>query len=187
MRTLLPPVRLRWFEHLTSTNDWAKTHVEEWLLDGITEVRADAQSRGRGQYGRTWFSPAGCNLYVSLCFWTTLSLHQLGQIPIAMAEVIVRTLQTYGLSPQIKPPNDVLVDSKKIAGILCETIEHGGQRGVVCGYGLNINMPPELLQQVDQSATSLLVETGIVHPREQLADQVRAAFLELGWIVTHRF
>lgn len=147
------------FKSLPSTNDWGKEHLSEFDPTVITLVSADEQSQGRGQYGKQWFAPAHLNLYASFCF--LIEAHQKDPLSLThvMAISAIHVLETCGVQPQIKWPNDILVSQKKISGILCETIPLSSQVGIVLGIGLNVNMPSSLLEAIGQPATSLLEET----------------------------
>ena len=146
------------FETLVSTNDWAKEHMASFAQDKITLITADKQTGARGRYGRKWVSPPKLNLCASFCFFLEepegLDLTHL------MALSVVKILEKRGLEPKIKWPNDILVQWKKIAGILCETLLLGDQTGVIVGIGLNTNVDREFLDTIDQPATSLLLESG---------------------------
>ena len=148
------------FDQIDSTNNWAKSHSDEWNPQGITLVTASSQSAGRGRFKRQWISPPGVNIYATFCFWFEDGRLDSGHIPQVLAIAAAKTLQNEGFSPKIKWPNDVLLNNKKIAGILCETIVREEKRGIICGIGLNVNMPHLALEQIDKPATSLLVEGG---------------------------
>ena len=152
----------RHFDSLPSTNDWAKTHLETLSREALTVITADNQTQGRGRYGKRWISPAGKNLYATLVFFAPTP--DPVEITHLLALTTAQILQDKGITVQIKWPNDLLVNRKKIAGILCET---AGDQGIVIGIGLNVNMPPESLALIDQPATSLFWETGTlqeIHP-----------------------
>ncbi len=143
-------VHEEFFPSLDSTNEWCKHYAFPKDETSMIIVRADAQTHGRGQHGRIWVSPAGCNIYQSYCF--LLPHHD----PIAhLAQILslslLHTLQGYDVNPRIKWPNDIVVEGKKISGVLCEIYDHRA----VAGIGININMPQEWLDKVPQPATSL--------------------------------
>ena len=135
-----------------------------------TVVVAESQTAGRGRLGRPWVSPHGVNLYASILMTTTQASSAITWIPLLAAVAIVRALTTQaGLSLRVKWPNDVLVPrnggERKLAGILVEAISssQAGEKAVVVGFGINVNMPPEAFpEDLRATATSLLIETG--HP-----------------------
>jgi len=158
------------FECLASTQSWARTHLASCSPEKLTVITADCQTSGRGQYGRRWISPPGINIYASFVFFERnldpLTLNHL------LALSASHLLQTLGVTSQIKWPNDLMVDRKKIGGILCETTAEA----TILGIGLNVNMPPEQLSNIDQPATSLLCHTGLSHPLPPLIEALATQF-----------
>lgn len=146
------------FDHLVSTNTWSKENFQQFDKKKLTLVTANSQSGGRGQFKKKWISPSGLNIYASFTFFTH-NTSILGNIPQVLALSAVETLQFYSLKSLLKWPNDILMNGKKIGGILCETIQNDRDLVVVTGIGLNVNMPKNLLDQIDQPATSMLVES----------------------------
>ncbi len=164
------------FNTLPSTNDWGKEHLASQPRNQFVLVTADEQTRGRGQYGRKWISPKGQNLYASFCFF--IDEHQ--QDPLSLTHVLAislsHVLEKQGVICQIKWPNDLLVNRKKIAGILCETEHLPPHFGVVIGLGLNINMSEEDLAQIPQPATSIRQETGQECGVDKVIQEIQAVF-----------
>jgi BirA family transcriptional regulator, biotin operon repressor / biotin---[acetyl-CoA-carboxylase] ligase len=119
---------------------------------------ADEQTAGRGRLGRRWFAPAGTSLLCSVQLRPEVSPERLpeltGLAARACAEAIADLTE---IEPELKFPNDLLVDGRKVAGILAEAREDR----VVLGVGVNVNVEEiDLPTEVDRPATSLLVETG---------------------------
>ncbi len=115
-------------EKTTSTNDIAKNLCGD---DEDFVVIADEQTAGKGRLDRSWVSPSG-GLYFSLC----TKQHPL--LSLKTASAMARTIDDMGVTPSLKWPNDVLVDDKKLCGILVENV---GERAVV-GVGLNVDSSP---------------------------------------------
>ena len=150
------------FNSIGSTNDEALALAHNTNADGAVVV-AEAQTAGRGRQGRTWFSPAGSGLYVSILLrlprdradeeraTTLLTL----AAAVALSEAIEAVT---ALRPEIKWPNDVLVNRRKIAGILAEAATSDLRR-VVLGYGINVTGRAYPLEIRDR-ATSLESELG---------------------------
>ncbi|HEY4832988.1 MAG TPA: biotin--[acetyl-CoA-carboxylase] ligase [Waddliaceae bacterium] len=158
------------FECLTSTNDWAKEYLKLLPKGAMALVTTDTQTNGRGQYGRHWVSPKGVNIYASFGFFVGEGTYSFPFVQL-LAQSTATTLAKWGVQCQIKWPNDLLVNGKKIAGILCETVQCAPDIGIVIGIGLNVNSSQEQLERVNQPATSLLVETDrINNPQEILTD-----------------
>jgi BirA family biotin operon repressor/biotin-[acetyl-CoA-carboxylase] ligase len=148
------------FETIASTSDLAKELGGRGAPEG-TLVVAEAQEAGRGRLGRQWESPPSVGLYASLVLRPSLPPTELPQITLTAAVAGVRALQrATGVTPGIKWPNDLLVNGKKVGGILTEMETEADQiRYLVLGWGLNVNnpaLPPELAP----IATSLLLAAG---------------------------
>lgn len=165
------------FEQIDSTNSWAKAHTEQWSQEGVTLITAGGQTGGRGRFKRRWESPADVNIYATYCFWLDQNRTDIGHIPQLLALAAARTLEKEGFSPTIKWPNDLLLNGKKIAGILCETISSEKGRGIVCGIGFNVNMSKEILDLIDRPATSLFAESGVQWEVCALLDEMTVVFL----------
>lgn len=141
-----------------STNDEVASRAGLGEAEGLL-VASDRQAHGRGRRGRTWHSPPGENLYFSLLLRPALAAHQVAPLALLAGAALARTLAGLGLSPRLKWPNDVLLDTpqglRKVAGILTEMASEGGRvRHVVVGIGVNVStraFPTELAQR----ATSL--------------------------------
>jgi len=106
-------------------------------------VVADRQTAGRGRHGRSWYSPSGCNIYLSLGWSFQQPASALTQLPLAVAVTVVRAMQKTGLeSAGIKWPNDIQIDGDKLAGILVELRSTGEHQALaVIGIGVNVRMP----------------------------------------------
>ena len=146
------------FDSISSTNDWAKEQIAFFQRDKVTIVSADSQTSGRGQYGRSWLSSSKENIYISFCFFISEGQNDPLSLTHLMAIAVAQLLEEEQLVPQIKWPNDVLIDGKKIAGILCETVPVENMIGVIIGVGLNVNMTAEMLALIGRPATSLAIE-----------------------------
>ena len=137
-----------------STNSWAKKNIATFRDDVPTVITAREQTNGRGRFGRPWLSPHGQNLYLTIVEKIRPPL-QLIHYSQATALAIAKALQAYTITAQIKWPNDLLVDGKKICGILVEEASKGKDSWVIVGIGLNVNMDPVHLESIDRLATSL--------------------------------
>ena len=157
------------FESLPSTNLEAARQAAEGAPEGLCII-AGEQTAGRGRLERQWVSPKGAGLYFSMILrpqfeqsvWPMLTL---------MAAVAVRDalLDTYALTTDIKWPNDLMVNDKKLCGILAETVDTSSGRAVVLGIGVNLkhgSFPVEL----EEVATSVELATGRVSDLEMLIE-----------------
>uniref|UniRef100_A0A7C3Z6X3 Bifunctional ligase/repressor BirA n=1 Tax=Desulfobacca acetoxidans TaxID=60893 RepID=A0A7C3Z6X3_9BACT len=162
------------FDCAVSTNDTAKLLGTQGAAEG-TLVVAESQTGGRGRLGRSWLSPPGQGIYVSVVLRPPLPPGELPQITLSTAVAVVRALsRAAGLTPGIKWPNDVILKGKKIGGILTEMETESDQiRYLVVGLGLNVNNP-EFPPELAGIATSLRREAG--RPFSRLA--ILQAWLE---------
>jgi BirA family transcriptional regulator, biotin operon repressor / biotin---[acetyl-CoA-carboxylase] ligase len=149
----LPVTALRYFETTTSTNDEALQWCGEGALDGSL-VWANQQTAGRGRLSRRWITQPGSSLAFSLIFRPTQkeAAHMQLFSPLAAIAVCQALQDCYQVQAQIKWPNDVLANGKKLSGVLVEAawLEDKLQ-GVVVGVGINIapsSIPPANLSRI---------------------------------------
>jgi BirA family biotin operon repressor/biotin-[acetyl-CoA-carboxylase] ligase len=136
-------MKIHHFEEVTSTNEVARQYLEEG-----TVIVADIQTRGKGRYAREWHSPQG-GLWCSV----VIQHEPAPVLNLAAALAISKTFEYFGVETQLKWPNDVHIQDKKICGILSET--EGNFMIVGVGANLNNENFPE-----DISGTSYFIETG---------------------------
>jgi len=148
-----------WYKNISSTNLRARQIIEMSKLasdetpspkkDPVLIV-ADEQTNGKGQRGRNWHSPAKSGLWFSILFYPELPLSKIPGLTIETAKAVQQFLHhTFSIKSKIKDPNDLLVNGKKICGILAESDTIAGKykpEFVIIGTGLNIqtNFPKEL-------------------------------------------
>ncbi|MDX1705942.1 bifunctional biotin--[acetyl-CoA-carboxylase] ligase/biotin operon repressor BirA [Pseudidiomarina sp.] len=120
-------------------------------------VLAEAQTHGRGRRGKVWHSPFGSNLYMSMHWPLTQGMAGAMGLSIAVGTVIAEMLHNLGVfGVELKWPNDVLIDGRKIAGILVELEgQASGAANAVIGVGINLAMPLSVEQSIDQPWTDL--------------------------------
>jgi BirA family transcriptional regulator, biotin operon repressor / biotin---[acetyl-CoA-carboxylase] ligase len=153
------------FAETDSTNSRAKELAARGASEG-TVVLAGKQTGGRGRRGRSWFSPEGTGLYVSLILRPEVAPAEAPKITLMTAVAVCDVLVPYLPSPpRVKWPNDILAGGRKIAGILTEiSTEPDAVDYVVVGIGLNVNIPAgRFPKEIRDRATSLLMETGKTH------------------------
>lgn len=157
-----------YFKEIDSTNREARDLADKGALEG-TLVISEAQTKGRGRKGRTWFSPSKGGIYISLILRPRVSPAEAPKFTLLTAVAIAETLlSVIPLNIQIKWPNDILVGRKKIAGILTEmSSEMDAVNYIVVGLGLNVNTP-KFPDEIEDIATSILIETGKAFPRVRL-------------------
>lgn len=146
------------FDSIDSTNIEALKQARLGAGEGLCVV-ARQQTAGRGRQGRTWTSPTDAGLYLSVVLRPTFEVKDVPLITLAAAVAVFDTLAELGATPDIKWPNDVLINDKKVCGILAETAETDQGFAVILGIGINVtsdSYPPELAG----TATSVEDELG---------------------------
>ncbi|SNB45733.1 biotin--[acetyl-CoA-carboxylase] ligase [Geobacter sp. DSM 9736] len=152
--------RLVWYREIESTNETAYQLAEEGAAEG-TVVLAEAQRLGKGRLGRRWESPDGVNLYCSVILRPPIAPMQAAQLTFSSAVAVARAIeQETDLRPLIKWPNDVLVNGRKVAGLLNELSAETEQVNfIILGIGVNLNMTcDQFPMELRHPATSLLLE-----------------------------
>ena len=125
-----------------STNQWAKENLTRF--DPVGVVWTTCQTQGRGRLGRTWSNAAGQALYYTVAFHRPMV--QPSTLPLFASLAISQALQDkFGADTriQIKWPNDLLLNGKKVAGILCESVNGT----YICGVGINLNQPQKFFDE----------------------------------------
>ena len=130
---------LVWLETCGSTNDEARARAHE---AGVRAVGATAQTAGRGRRGRSWLSPAGCGLYLSYVARPRFPQSLGGAVPLMAAAALAEFCAEQGVTPTLKWPNDLLLDGRKLAGVLCEAQGAPDAWSAIVGVGLNLRSPP---------------------------------------------
>jgi BirA family biotin operon repressor/biotin-[acetyl-CoA-carboxylase] ligase len=159
--------RLVYLTSTGSTMDVARAEAEANAPEG-TIVVAEEQTAGRGRFGRSWLSPAGKNIYVTVILRPTVDrLRRLGMLtPLAVSLAIEGVT---GMTPQIKWPNDVLLGGRKISGVLIDVELAGAEpRYALVGIGLNVNYDIDPESEIADIATSVKAELGRETPREPI-------------------
>lgn len=150
------------FDRVDSTNRIALEMASQGLPGGIV-ILAEAQEKGKGRLGREWFSPEGMNLYFSLLLRPYQPARDFPLYSLATSVALIEAIQrTTGLAVQIKWPNDVVLEDKKLAGILLESEVRGDQSpSLVVGVGVNVNIGlNDFPSELQKSATSLRIALG---------------------------
>ena len=147
------------FEKTDSTNDQAMLKVKQGRVLPLA-CFAEEQTQGRGRRGKVWLSPPCSSVYLSLAWKFDLSVNDLGALSLAMGVAVARMLRQTGLEKVgLKWPNDVLLDDKKIAGILIETTQIKNRATTaIIGVGLNFELPVNSPEMPDQPWTDIISE-----------------------------
>lgn len=148
-----------YLEKVESTNLFAKSNLHE--LEDRTVVHASMQTAGRGRLQRKWADLGGENLFMTIILKPSDTFNEIySNLTQYLSVVLCDLLEEYGVSAEIKWPNDVQINGKKIAGILSETVMQGNKfNGLVLGIGVNLNAGETALAAVpDKAVTSLNLE-----------------------------
>ena len=165
-------MELLFLEKVDSTNKYAKENISN--IKDMTLIYADVQTAGRGRMQRKWALMQGENLYASLVLKPSIKMLDVySNLTQFLCVVLSEVFEEYNVNPQIKWPNDIRIDGKKISGILAEGIINNGKLdGLILGFGVNLNCKKEELDNINQPATSLNLETGMEINRENFLKKV---------------
>jgi BirA family biotin operon repressor/biotin-[acetyl-CoA-carboxylase] ligase len=158
-------------DEASSTNDLVWEAAERGAASGFVAI-AERQTKGRGQYGRRWESAPHLGLWLSVLLKPTMTLRESPQLTTLLAEVVSATIATQtGTSPSIKPPNDIYLSGRKVAGVLVEgRTAADGSYVAVAGIGINVNQTvDDFPEELRASAGSLAMTVGRHLPRTGLA------------------
>lgn len=168
---------------IDSTNDEAKRQITSGR-EGVCLIVSDAQTAGRGRQGKTFFSPAGAGIYMTLAFPSRLPLTAAVSVTTAAAVAVFRAIRDEtGIETAIKWVNDLYLGDKKVAGILTEAIsdfEAGEVRHLIVGVGLNLH-PADYPADIAKIAAPL--QANHVNRNRLIArivDRLLACLAELG-------
>jgi BirA family transcriptional regulator, biotin operon repressor / biotin---[acetyl-CoA-carboxylase] ligase len=158
-------------EETASTSDLAWEAAERGATEGFV-VFAEHQTKGRGQYGRRWESAPYLGLCLSVLLRPAMTLRESPKLTLLLAEIVAATIaEETGCASTIKPPNDIYISNRKVAGVLVEgRTEKDGGYVAVAGIGINVNQNvhdfPDELRAI---AGSLAMATGRKIARSKLA------------------
>ena len=163
----------------TDSTNLDVARLAEELSHGDVIV-ADAQTAGRGRRGRTWVSRKGENLYFSMLLKPDFAPEKASMLTLVMAMAVAQGMETvYTCRPQIKWPNDIVVNRRKVCGILTEMqVVPGAIKHVIIGVGINVNQMT-FTEDGLAFASSLQKETGLIKDRKVLLQEVLQQFERL--------
>ena len=174
LRSQLPGRRVEWHEVVTSTMTEASRLAAAGAPSG-TVVGAEEQTEGQGRHGRSWHSESGLGLYVSIILRRQYAPAALPVVTLALGLAVHDAILKYtDLACDLRWPNDVLIQSKKCAGILTQIESSNYSSAIIAGIGINVNQsrfPAEL----SGIATSLRIASGSIHSRERLLAELLAS------------
>ena len=163
------------FKNIKSTNDEAiKLIRSDQLLLGL--VSSKTQIKGRGTMGKKWISHKG-NIFISIFFKVNLIKIKIENYLIINAKIIQKILQKYTKKViKIKKPNDLLIEKKKICGILQEVIEHKKKKYLITGIGINTEILPS---NKDFKSTSLKIYSNKDINNKIIIDKIKNSYDKL--------
>ena len=141
------------FEEIGSTNDYL---LENSKKNKICICLTESQTKGRGRNSKEWQSPKYENIYMSISFSTNQDLKFFSSFSLVTALSVQKALTKHKFDTKIKWPNDIYINSKKVGGILIETLSKDKNNIVVVGIGLNVFMKSN--SKIDREWTSLILE-----------------------------
>ena len=155
------------YDTISSTMDAAKQAIQDGAGEG-TVVVADHQTAGRGRLDREWLSSPGGSILISIILYPELEM--LPRLTMAACLAVARSIEAVtGLQPAIKWPNDVLLEGRKVSGILSESdISGEAVNYAIVGIALNVNLDIEQIPEISDIATSLKQVLGREVSRHQL-------------------
>lgn len=163
--------RIVYMESVASTQKEAHKLAEE--AEEGTLVIAEEQTAGRGRMTRPWHSPKHTGIWMSLILKPNLPPFKAPQFTLITAVAVAEAIRdTAELTPEIKWPNDLLLNGKKVTGILTELQADSDQiRSIIIGIGMNVNQQ-EFPEELAGIATSIAIEKGEIVPRAKLVQAI---------------
>lgn len=157
------------FNQIDSTNDYLKATSR---INKLAICIAEMQTKGKGRFHRSWYSPSKQNIYLSLKYFFNRNISELAGLSLICGLAVCRAIETTYYLPLpifIKWPNDIIYGSKKLAGVLIEIqAENHGFCSVVIGVGLNVNMQNNTDKKINQDWMSLINITEVYQDRNKL-------------------
>jgi len=172
---------IRFFETVDSTQKIAHELAANGAEEG-TIVLADEQTMGRGRLSRGWHSKKGKGIWMSLIIRPDIAVQKAPQFTLLAAVGVAGAIEDVaGLSPKIKWPNDLLIEGKKVCGILTEMVSQENRvLAIIIGIGINVNhRPGDFPDALKDKATSLAIHAGKEIPRAKLVQSFCLKFERL--------
>lgn len=166
-------------ETVNSTNIYCK-EIAESGFNKDTIVISDTQSDGKGTKGRRWVSPKGKGLWFSILLKPSIQLQDISFLTILTSTALYNTFLDFGIHTQIKWPNDIYLNSKKLCGILTESkISNNKIEYIIIGIGVNVNLEiTDFNDELKNKATSLLISVGKPFEREEILNKFLENFYD---------
>ena len=165
---------------IDSTNRYAREHFAKSELSGVV-ILSESQTAGRGRLGKVWASPFAANIYMSIIWRFDRGAEALQGLSLAVGVGVRRSLARLGVSGiQLKWPNDVYFEGKKLGGILLEVVgDPKGQCTVIIGVGINVAMPMAAAEEIDQPWIDLMSAGATKVSRNLIVANLIASIFEI--------
>jgi len=171
---------LIYYPEIASTSTFAMQNISSFQDKDV--LMAEIQTQGRGRFDRKWISDKPENIYISFVLKPAILLDKpspLNNISQYLSLKVCELLEEYGTKSFIKWPNDVIVNNKKISGILAQTSIKGNSfQGLVLGIGVNLNFEQHEMESIDRPATSLNLILGQKVDRDKFLEKLLDKFFE---------
>ncbi len=167
-----------YMESVDSTNVFAMNNADSGMLKSI--VVANCQTAGKGRLGRSFESSRGKGIYATLVVRPQKKAYEIASITLVVAVAVIRAFdKLFGMDTKIKWPNDIILNGKKLCGILTEMKNEGEKvKYVAVGFGINVTNE-EFPEEIKDKATSIYLETGNKIDRKKILAAVVKEFEEL--------
>ncbi|WP_186430663.1 biotin--[acetyl-CoA-carboxylase] ligase [Clostridium sp. BSD9I1] len=162
-----------YFNSIDSTNNEAKKLASSGCSEGIVII-SEEQTMGRGRLGRNWVSPKFKGIWMSIVLRPDIDPMNVAKITQVGAAAVLKSIKEQGINAYIKWPNDIVLNNKKVCGILTEMSgEINNVNYVVMGIGINVNIDKEdFPEEIEEIATSLKIEEGKSIERKALVASI---------------
>lgn len=178
LKTKILGKNIKYFQEINSTQLVAKQMADSKVENG-TIILAENQYDGVGTHDRKWYSEAEKNILFTLILYPKCKINELSTITVDIAKCLINTVEKlYNYKLDIKNPNDIMYNSKKIGGILTQIITNGEKiKYLLIGIGMNVNQD-EFPKEIENIASSLKKEFGIEFSREEIIAEFCNTFEE---------
>ena len=165
-------MKIEYYEQINSTHKYAQTIAQDLESDRKVII-ADEQTDGIGTKGRSWYTGKGNNIAMTIILHTKRKINELKDLPIEVAKIVQKSIkELYNYNLEIKPPNDLMLNNKKICGILTQTNTQGEKINyILISMGFNVN-ETRFSEEVKDIATSLKNEYEKKYDRKEISSKI---------------
>ena len=165
-------MKIEYYEQINSTHKYAQTIAQDLESDKKVII-ADEQTDGIGTKGRSWYTGKGNNIAMTIILHTKRKINELKDLPIEVAKIVQKSIkELYNYNLKIKEPNDLMLNNKKICGILTQTNTQGEKINyILISMGFNVN-ETRFSEEVKDIATSLKNEYEKEFDRKEIISKI---------------